>query len=148
MTPYRMQNLVYKWVNLKNFSLIWAKIGSNLRKFWEKSGNFTQNLVQIRPIGIWMGHLFLKHWYLYQSTVYFRNLGWHVPTKTKLEYPPPPDFHPSVVLEHLFLQNMVFSSNFQIKLVRSLSERVQADLKMAISIKLHIFDLHVLRQLS
>ena len=33
MTSYKMQNLVYEWVYFSKFSQIWAKIGSNLRKF-------------------------------------------------------------------------------------------------------------------
>ena len=28
-----MQNLIYEWVDTSQFSQIWAKIGSNLRKF-------------------------------------------------------------------------------------------------------------------
>ena len=31
-----MQNLVYEWVDFSKFGQIWAKIGSNLRKFWKK----------------------------------------------------------------------------------------------------------------
>ena len=36
MTPYKMQNLVYEWVDFSKFGQIWAKIGSKLRKFWKK----------------------------------------------------------------------------------------------------------------
>ena len=49
-----MQNLVYEWVDFSKFGQIWAKIGSNLRKYlfkiWPKIG----------PTGIWMGYFFLK----------------------------------------------------------------------------------------
>ena len=34
MTPYKMQNLVYEWVDFSKVPQIWAKIGSNLRKIW------------------------------------------------------------------------------------------------------------------
>ena len=35
-----------------------------------------------------MGHFYLENWYLYRST--FKFLQWHNPTKTNLDYPPPP----------------------------------------------------------
>ena len=37
-----MQNLVYEWMDFQNV----PKIGSNLRKDLEKSGDFAQNLTQ------------------------------------------------------------------------------------------------------
>ena len=84
--------LVYEWPLIKckiwytkgsifsKFGQIWAKIGSNLRKFlfkiWPKIG----------PIGIWMnGLLFLEK--LVFVWVYFQISWRHIPTKTKLEYP-------------------------------------------------------------
>ena len=39
-SPYKMQNLVYEWVDFSKFGQIWAKIGSNLRKFLEKKKEF------------------------------------------------------------------------------------------------------------
>ena len=62
-----MQNLVYEWVDFSKFGQIWAKIGSNLRKFSKK----LVILFKIVPIGIWMGYFFLKNWYLYGSTLKF-----------------------------------------------------------------------------
>ena len=53
------------------FAQIWAKIGSNLRKFWKNRMILLKNWPKIRPIGIWMGHFFLKNWYLYGSTFKF-----------------------------------------------------------------------------
>ena len=38
MTPYEMQNLVYGWVYFLKLSQIWAKIGSDLWKFWKNWG--------------------------------------------------------------------------------------------------------------
>ena len=43
------------------------KIGSNLRKFWKNQVICSK----FGPIGIWMGHFFLKNWYLYGSTTKF-----------------------------------------------------------------------------
>ena len=68
MTPDKMQNLVYEWVDFSKFGQIWAKIGSNLRKFWEKTVILFKIWPKIGPIGIWMGYFFLKNWYLYGST--------------------------------------------------------------------------------
>ena len=56
-----MQNLVYEWVDFLKFSNFEPKFWKNqviLLKIWPKIG----------PIGIWMGHFFLKNWYLYGST--------------------------------------------------------------------------------
>ena len=72
MTPYKIQNLVYEWVDFSKFGQIWAKIGSNLRKFWKKSVILFKIWPKIEPIGIWMGYFFLKNWYLYGSTFKFR----------------------------------------------------------------------------
>ena len=66
-----MQNLVYEWVDLSKFAQIWAKIGSNSRKCWKNRVVLLKIWSQIGPIGIWMGHFFLKNWYLYGSTFKF-----------------------------------------------------------------------------
>ena len=57
----------------------------NLEKFWEKSGNFAQNLTQSCAGWYMNGSLFLGK--LVFVWVYFQILRRHVPTKTKLEYP-------------------------------------------------------------
>ena len=64
MTCYKMQNLVYEWVDFSQFSQIWAKIGSNLRKFlklgWfcSKLGRLVYEWVTFScKIGICMGLL-------------------------------------------------------------------------------------------
>ena len=75
-----MQNLVYEWVDFSKSGQIWAKIGSNLRKFWKKSVISFKIWPKIGPIGIWMGYFFLKNWYLYGSTFKF--------VAAPKEYPP------------------------------------------------------------
>ena len=77
-------NLVYKWVDFSKFSKNWLQFtilwfGVILLKIWPK----------IVPIGIWMGYFFLKNCYLYFVWVYFQIPRCDIPTKTKLEYPPP-----------------------------------------------------------
>ena len=69
-----MQNLVYEWVVFSKFAQIWAKIGSNLRKFGKK-------LVFLWKFGPKLSRL-VYVW------VYFQIPWRHIPTKTKLEYPP------------------------------------------------------------
>ena len=67
------QNLSQNW-------LIFKKILEKLVilfKIWPKIG----------PIGIWMGYFFLKKWYLYMGLL-SNSVAAHIPTKTKLEYPP------------------------------------------------------------
>ena len=54
------------------FSPILAKIGSNVRKFWKNRVILLTIWPKIEQIGIWMGHFFLKNWYLYESTFKFR----------------------------------------------------------------------------
>ena len=81
-----MQNPVYEWVDFSQFGQIWAKIGSNLRKFWKKIGNFVKNLAQNWADWYMNGLLFLEK--LVFVWVYFQILWQHIPTKTKLEYPP------------------------------------------------------------
>ena len=75
--------LVYEWPIIKckiwymngsifsKFGQIWAKIGSNLRKFWKKLVILFKIWPKIGPIGILMGYFFLKNWYLYGSTFKF-----------------------------------------------------------------------------
>ena len=65
---------------------IWAKIGSNLGKFWKNWVILLEIWPKLGPIGIWMGHFFLEK--LVFVWVYFQILWRHIPTKTKLEYPP------------------------------------------------------------
>ena len=86
MAPYKMQNLVYEWVDFSKVPQIWAKIGSNLRKLWKNRVILLKIWLKIGPIGMWMGHFFLKK--LVFVWVYFQILWRHIPTKTKLEYPP------------------------------------------------------------
>ena len=62
--------------NVPKFEPKLAKISEN----FEKSGDFAENWTN----WIWIGHFFLKNWYLYGST--FNSVLEH-PTKTKLEYP-------------------------------------------------------------
>ena len=81
-----MQNLVYEWVDFSKSGQIWAKIGSNLRKFWKKSVISFKIWPKIGPIGIWMGYFFLKNWYLY--VVYFQIHGGTSLPKPNLSTPP------------------------------------------------------------
>ena len=81
MAPYKMQNLVYEWVDFSKFSENWLKFGNNL----EKSGNLTQNFTQNCFDWYMNGSLFLEK--LVFVWVYFQILQRHIPTKTKLEYP-------------------------------------------------------------
>ena len=79
-----MQNLVYEWIDFSKSGQIWAKNGSNLRKFWKKSVISFNIWPKIGSIGIWLfGLLFLEK--LVFVWVYFQIRGG---TKTKLEYPP------------------------------------------------------------
>ena len=84
--PYEMQNLVYEWVDFSKSGQIWAKIGSNLRKFWKKSVISFQIWPKIGPIGIWMGYFSLKNWYLYGST--FKFVAAHHPYQNQTWVPP------------------------------------------------------------
>ena len=75
--------LVYEWPLIKckiwfsKLSQIWAKILSDLsqnwliRKFWKNQVISLKIRPKIEPIGTWMGHFFLKNWYLYRSTFKF-----------------------------------------------------------------------------
>ena len=75
----KWKKLVYEWVDFSKFSKIWAKIGSNF-------GKNPAIVLKIAPIGIWMGHFFMKNWYLYGSTFKFRG-GTSLP-KPNLSNPP------------------------------------------------------------
>ena len=52
MTPYKMQNLVYEWVDFSKVPQIRAKIGSNLRIFWKNQVILLKIWPKIGPIGI------------------------------------------------------------------------------------------------
>ena len=72
--------LVYEWPLIKckiwcinrsifsKFSQNWF----NLRKFRKKRVILLKISPKIEQIGMWMGHFFLKNWYLYGSTFKFR----------------------------------------------------------------------------
>ena len=56
------------------FFKIFPNFSQNLLKFkkiFEKLGDFAPHFSKIGPIGIWMGHFFLKNLYLYGSTCKF-----------------------------------------------------------------------------
>ena len=63
----------------RKFSQIWANLG----KFWKNHVILLKISQKIGPIGIWMGHFFLKNWYLYGY--YFQIPQRDIPTKTNLE---------------------------------------------------------------
>ena len=56
MTPYKMQNLVYEWVDFSKFSQNWLKF----LKILEKSGDFVQNFSKNRADWYMNGTLFLE----------------------------------------------------------------------------------------
>ena len=62
---------MYEWVNFSKVPHIWAKIGSNLRKFWKNRVILLKIWPKIGPIGIRMSRFFLKNWYLYGSAFKF-----------------------------------------------------------------------------
>ena len=66
--PYKMQNLVYEWVNFSKFE---PKLVQIFKK-WKKLVILFKIWPKIGRIGIWMGYFFLKNWYLYESTFKFR----------------------------------------------------------------------------
>ena len=67
-----------------NLSQNWLKF----KKIWEKSGDFDQNLAKNWTDWYMNGSLFLEK--LVFVWVYFQIPWRHLPTKTKLEYPPGP----------------------------------------------------------
>ena len=60
MTPCKMQNLIYEWVDFSKFTQIWAKIGTDLRKFWKKRVTALKKLVQNWSDWYMNGSLFLE----------------------------------------------------------------------------------------
>ena len=73
------------------FFKIWSNLSQNWLKFkkiLEKIGNFVQNLAQNRANWYMNELLFLE--IMVFVWVYFQIPWRHIPTKTKLEYPPPP----------------------------------------------------------
>ena len=83
MTPYKMQNLVYEWVDFSKVPQILAKIGPNLRKFWKNQVILLKNLAANWTEWYMNGSLFLEK--LVFVWVYFQILWRHIPTKTKHE---------------------------------------------------------------
>ena len=86
MTLYKMQNLVYEWVDFSKFGQILSQNWLKFKKILEKIGNFVQNLAQNWAGWYMNGLLFLEK--LVFVWVYFQIPWRHIPTKTKLEYPP------------------------------------------------------------
>ena len=89
--------LVYEWPLIRckiwymngTIFKIWPNLSQNWLKFkkiLEKIGNFVQNLAQNRADWYMNGLLFLEK--LVFVWVYFQIPWRHIPTKTKLEYPP------------------------------------------------------------
>ena len=90
--------LVYEWSLKKNaksgkwmgrFFKIWPNLSQNWLKFkkiWGKIGNFVQNLAQNWADWYMNGLLFLEK--LVFVWVCFQIPWQHIPTKSKLEYPP------------------------------------------------------------
>ena len=86
-----MQNLVNEWVDFSKFFTDFSKIGSNLRKFRKNQAILLKIRPKIGPLGIWMGHFFLKNWYLYGTTIKFcsgtslpkPNSGWRTSSATQ-----------------------------------------------------------------
>ena len=74
----------------QNFPKFELELAQILRKFWKKWVILLKIWQKIGPIGIWMDHFFLEK--LVLVWVYFQILWQHIPTKTKLEYPPPEYF--------------------------------------------------------
>ena len=60
MTPYKMQILVYEWVDFSKFSRYLSQNWLKFKKIWEKIGNFVQNLVQNWADWYMNGLLFLE----------------------------------------------------------------------------------------
>ena len=60
MTPYKKQNLVYKWVDLSKFSPNLNQNGLKFKKTLEKSGAFARNLTQSWTVWYMNGSLILE----------------------------------------------------------------------------------------
>ena len=67
MTPYKMQNLVYKWIDFSKFGQIWAKIV-------EEIGNFVRNLAPNWADWYMNGLLFLEKLVFVWNPIYFQIL--------------------------------------------------------------------------
>ena len=64
-TLYKMQNLIYEWVNFSKFE-------PKLAQIFEKSVNLVKTWPKlVGQIGILMGHFLLKNWYMYGYTLKF-----------------------------------------------------------------------------
>ena len=55
----------------QNFPRFESKVAANLRQFWKDWVILLKIWPKIGLTGIWMGHFFLKNWYLYGSTFKF-----------------------------------------------------------------------------
>ena len=60
MTPYKIQNLVYEWVNFPKFGQICSQNWLKFKKILETIGNFVQNLAQNWADWYMNGLLFLE----------------------------------------------------------------------------------------
>ena len=60
MTPYKMQNLVYEWVDFFKSSLNLSQNWLKFKKILEKSGDFAQNLAKYWTDWYMNGSLFLE----------------------------------------------------------------------------------------
>ena len=128
MTPYKMQNLLYEWVDFSKFCQNWLKFKKilekicnfvqNLAQNWlkfkkivEKICNFVQNLAQNWADWYMNGLFFLEK--LVFVWVYFQIPWWHIPTKIKLEYPLGSFIKYTYIEETVFLtlQIIMFSWN-------------------------------------
>ena len=60
MAPYKMQNLVYEWIDFSKFSQSFSRNWLKFKKILEKLGDFAQNLVQNGADWYINGSLFLE----------------------------------------------------------------------------------------
>ena len=110
------------------FFKIWPNLSQNWLKFkkiLEKIGNFVQNLAQNWADWYMNGLLFLEK--LVFVWVYLQIPWQHIPTKTKLEYPPPRDldmeideevvtrYFPKNIINHKFVQYILQVSSGNLK---------------------------------
>ena len=89
VTPYKMQNFVYEWVDFSKKHQIWDKIGLNLRKFWKNWVILLKIWPEIGLIGSWMGS---SSWKISICMGLLSNSAVACPYQyqTKVEYPSPP----------------------------------------------------------
>ena len=109
--------LVYEWPLIKwkiwyingsifpNLSQYWLKF----KKIFKRLGELAQIWPKIGPIGIRLGHFFLKNWYMYGSTFKFPAAR---PFQNQTWVPPPGRRHQSVlvVLSGLFLVTLIINN--------------------------------------